>query len=179
VCSNLATWCPSWGKSPWLATTTTPCSSLPCHCQPLALLLPLHHEPISCMQLLFCQGSCSLPSISSPAPCPYCIPCSSFDKSSLMDWHCSPCRWLLRTSRKQAMHWVAKVLEGSHTQSWNSPFTVHSTEPAHQSVSTLTVTLRHDKNRHYFQVPKLIYLVNIVIESSLVHRLLHWLQYLL
>jgi hypothetical protein len=36
-CSNLATWCPSWGKSHWLATTTTPCSSLPCHCQPLAL----------------------------------------------------------------------------------------------------------------------------------------------
>jgi hypothetical protein len=43
ACSKLATWCPSWGKSPWLATTTTPCNSLHCHCQPLALLLPLHH----------------------------------------------------------------------------------------------------------------------------------------
>jgi hypothetical protein len=49
ACSNLAPWCPSWGRSPWLATTTTPFSSLPCHCQPLALLLPLHHVPLSCM----------------------------------------------------------------------------------------------------------------------------------
>jgi hypothetical protein len=32
VYSNLATWCPSWGKSPWVPTITTPCSSLPCHC---------------------------------------------------------------------------------------------------------------------------------------------------
>ncbi len=63
---NLASWCPFWGKSPWLATTTTPCSSLPCHCHSLALLLPLHHVPLSCMQLLSCQASCSLPSISSP-----------------------------------------------------------------------------------------------------------------
>jgi hypothetical protein len=28
ACSNLATWCYSWGKTPWLATTTTPHSSL-------------------------------------------------------------------------------------------------------------------------------------------------------
>jgi hypothetical protein len=69
ACSCLAAWCPSWGKSPWLATTTTPCSSLPCHCQPLALLLPLHHVLLSCMQLLSCQAcQHSLPSISSPAP---------------------------------------------------------------------------------------------------------------
>jgi hypothetical protein len=62
-------WCPSWGKSPWLATTTTPHSSPPCHCQPLALLLPLHPVPLSCLQLLSCCQAChSLPSISSPAP---------------------------------------------------------------------------------------------------------------
>jgi hypothetical protein len=76
--SNLAStiWCPSWGKSPWLATTTTPHSSLPCHCQPLALLLPLHPVPLSCMQLLSCCQAChSLPSISSPAPHPHCISC--------------------------------------------------------------------------------------------------------
>jgi hypothetical protein len=34
----------------------------------LALLLPLHHVPLSCMQLLSCQACHSLPSISSPAP---------------------------------------------------------------------------------------------------------------
>jgi hypothetical protein len=79
ACSNLATWCPSWGKSPWLATTTTACSSLPCHCQPLALLLPLHHVPHPCMQLLSCQASCSLPSISSPAPNPNGIPCCIYN----------------------------------------------------------------------------------------------------
>jgi hypothetical protein len=48
---------------------------LPCHCQPLALLLPLHHVPLSCMQLLSCQACHLLPSISSPAPLPHCVPC--------------------------------------------------------------------------------------------------------
>jgi hypothetical protein len=44
-------------------------SSLPCHCQPLALLLPLHPVPLSCMQLLSCCQACHpLPSISSSAP---------------------------------------------------------------------------------------------------------------
>jgi hypothetical protein len=80
ACSNLATWCPSWGKSPWLVmvTTTTPRSSLPCHCQPLALLLPLHHVPLAFLHavaLLPWQACHSLPSISSPAPCPHCISC--------------------------------------------------------------------------------------------------------
>jgi hypothetical protein len=71
--SNLATWCPSWGKSPWLTTTTTPHSSLPCHCQPLALLLHFHQVPLSCMELLSCQACHLLPSISSPAPLLLCL----------------------------------------------------------------------------------------------------------
>jgi hypothetical protein len=65
--------------SPWLAGYNHhPLlhSSLPCHCQPLALLLPLHHVPLSCMQLLSYQACYLLPSISSPAPHPHCIPCS-------------------------------------------------------------------------------------------------------
>jgi hypothetical protein len=64
--SNLATWCPSWGKSPWLATTTTPCSSLPCHCQPLALLLVATPPPwlypfLHAVALLPWQACHSLP----------------------------------------------------------------------------------------------------------------------
>jgi hypothetical protein len=76
VFSNLANQCPSWGKSPWLATTSTPHSSLPCQCLPIALLLPFHHVPLSCMQLLSCQACHSLPSISSLAPHTHHISCS-------------------------------------------------------------------------------------------------------
>jgi hypothetical protein len=69
ACSKLATWCSSQGKSPWLAAWLQPpplaASCIPGHCQPLALLLPLHHVPLSCMQLLSCQANCLLPSISS------------------------------------------------------------------------------------------------------------------
>jgi hypothetical protein len=58
----------------WLQPHTTPCSSLPSHCQPLALLLPLHHVPLPCMQLLSCKACHLLPSIGSPAPCAHCVP---------------------------------------------------------------------------------------------------------
>jgi hypothetical protein len=41
-------------QNSWLATTTTLHSNICCHCQPLVLLLLLHH---SCMQLLSCHDS--------------------------------------------------------------------------------------------------------------------------
>jgi hypothetical protein len=64
ACSNFATHSMPLlrqKQDPWLATTTTPCSSLPCHCEPLALILPLHHVPLSCMQLLSYQACHLLP----------------------------------------------------------------------------------------------------------------------
>jgi hypothetical protein len=56
----------------------------------LALLLPLHHVPLSCMQLLSYQACHLLPSISSPSPCPHCVPGCAFEYSSLGTPHCEP-----------------------------------------------------------------------------------------
>jgi hypothetical protein len=76
VHSNLATWCPSWGKSPWLPTTTPPLAAaypvtispwlcfylstmypfLACSCSPSR---PVIHSP----QLVLLLLSCSLPSL--------------------------------------------------------------------------------------------------------------------
>jgi hypothetical protein len=104
--------------SPWLATTTTPCSSLPCHCQPLALLLPLHDVPLSCMQLLSYQACHLLPSISSPAPCPHCIPCcQSFFLFRFIDDHDSlprmnPAITLMHTSI--LFSWIPHRWGGKH-----------------------------------------------------------------
>ncbi len=79
VCSNLATWCPSWGKSPWLATTTTftaayPVTVSPWLCFNLSTMYPpflacscspamtgLSFTPLA--QLVLLLLSCSLPSL--------------------------------------------------------------------------------------------------------------------
>jgi hypothetical protein len=59
------------------------------------------------------------------------------------------------------VHGVTEVLKGSHAQSRNSSFADLSTVAAHQSVTTLAITLHHNKNWHYFQVAKLIAQVNV------------------
>jgi hypothetical protein len=79
---------------------------------------------------------------------------------------------------KQATaHGVTEALKGSHAQLQNSSFAVLSTVVAHQSVTTLAITLHHNKNWHYFQVAKLTAQAN-VRGKSLHHRVLNWLQYL-
>jgi hypothetical protein len=69
ACSTLATWCPSWGKSPWLATTTTPHSSLPYHwlCFYLSTMYPF----------LACSCSPARPAIHSPQSVLLLLSCSS------------------------------------------------------------------------------------------------------
>jgi hypothetical protein len=68
-------------------------------------------------------------------------------------------------NKRATVHGVTEVLKGSHAQSWNSSFAVLSTIAAHQSVTTLAITLHHYKNWHYFQVAKLIAQVNVRGES--------------
>jgi hypothetical protein len=82
--SNLANWCHSWGKSPWLQPRPLAAAYLSVSL-PLALLLPLHHVPLSCMQLLSCQACHLLPSISSPALCPHCVPLLVLSSDGLKD----------------------------------------------------------------------------------------------
>jgi hypothetical protein len=67
--------------------------------------------------------------------------------------------------KRATAHGVTEVLKGSHAQSRNSSFAVLSTVAAHQSVTTLAITLHHNKNWHYFQVAKLIAQANVRGES--------------
>jgi hypothetical protein len=77
--SNLATWYPSWGKSPWLATKPppAPCSSLPAHCLSAPGWLCFY---LSMYPFLACRCSPARPVIQSPqfvllaVPHPHCVP---------------------------------------------------------------------------------------------------------
>jgi hypothetical protein len=70
VLSNLATWCPSWGKSPWLASYNHHPLQQPSypvtvsHCgSPACFYLSTMCLPPPCIQLLSCQACHLLPQL--------------------------------------------------------------------------------------------------------------------
>jgi hypothetical protein len=80
-------------------------------------------------------------------------------------------------NKRTATHWIAQTIEGGHAQPRNSSLAVLSTVSGNKGVAVLAITLHHDQNWHYFQVPKLITQANVRDELVL-HRALQWLKYL-